>query len=96
MEFGTAQCRKMLSFEEGVRGRNMLEQKTNLSFLIPDSSVEFLSFQAQEVLPWLDDATFGCNGSCRVDVVPCDHANCDSCTLAFPNSFWHLRDEVKS
>lgn len=61
-----------------------------LSFLISDSSVEFLPVYTQEVIPWLDDATLGSNGSCCVDVVTCHHAHRDTCSLAFLDSIWDL------
>lgn len=63
-----------------------------LAFLIADAPVEFFSLQAQEVLPWLDDATLGCDGPGRVDVVSSHHADCNASTLAFADSFRDLEE----
>lgn len=62
---------------------------THLSFLVPDSSVEVLALQAQEVVAGLDDAALGGDGARRVDVVARHHAHRDARPLALPDG---LRD----
>lgn len=63
-----------------------------LAFLISNPSVEFLPLQAQEVLPWLDDATLSCDSPGSVDVISSYHTDCDASTLAFSNGFRDLGD----
>lgn len=61
-----------------------------LAFLVSDPPVELLPLQAQEVLPGLNDAALGRNGTGRVDVVPRHHADCNASALAFADSFRDL------
>lgn len=63
----------------------------HLSFFIPDSSVEVLAFQTQEVIARLDDTAFRGDGTCRVDIVTSDHAHSNTCSLAFPDSVRDLK-----
>lgn len=77
---------------EGEEGLGWQTAGCYLTFLVADPSVELLPFQAQEVLPGLDDATFGCDGPGRVDVVSSHHADCDASTLAFSDSFRDLEE----
>lgn len=68
------------------------DAESYLAFLVSNPSVEFLSFQAQEVFTWVDDATFSCNSPGSVDVVSSHHTDCDASTLAFANGFRDLGD----
>lgn len=65
---------------------------SNLSFLIADEPIEFLSFQAQEVLPREQDPTLGCNGTGCVDIITCHHPDSNTSTLALQDGLWHLLD----
>lgn len=69
---------------------------SHLSFLIPDSSIEVLALQTQEVITRLDDATFCSDGTCCVDIVTSDHAHSDTCSLAFPDGLRDLQWEKKT
>lgn len=66
---------------------------SHLSLLIADEPVELLPLQAQEVLPWQQDATLGGDGAGSVDVVPCHHPDSDPRTLALQDSVRHLGDK---
>lgn len=66
---------------------------SHLSLLIADEAVELLPLQAQEVLPWQQDATLGGNGTGGVDVVPSHHPDSDAGTLALQDGIWHLGDK---
>lgn len=65
---------------------------SHLSFLIAYPPVEFFTFQAEEIISGLQDAAFGCYGTCCVDVVAGDHAYGDPGTLALFNS---IRDLIE-
>lgn len=62
-----------------------------LPLLIADPPVEFFAFQAQEVLPRVDNATLDGYGPGCVDIVTGDHADCDTCPLALADGFWDLQ-----
>lgn len=62
-----------------------------LSLLIPDSPVELLPIDAQEIFSGVDDAALDCDGSCGINVVSRHHTHCDPGTLAFQDGVWHLR-----
>jgi len=66
---------------------------SHLSLLVADEPVELLPLQAQEVLPWQQDATFGGDGTGGVDVVPRHHPDSDPGTLALRDGVWHLEDK---
>jgi len=72
---------------------NHHHNSTHLSFLIPDSAVEFFAVDAQEVIARLDDATLDGDGARRVDVVAGNHAHGDPRTLALLDGIWDLREE---
>lgn len=63
---------------------------SNLAQLVANAPVKLPSFYAQEVFSRMDDATFGGDGSCGVDVVPGHHPHSDSSPLALPDGFRHL------
>lgn len=69
---------------------------SHLSFLVAYPPVEFFTFQAQEIIPWLKDSAFGCYGASCVDIVPGDHAYCDPGTLALSNSIRDLIERTGS
>lgn len=63
---------------------------TDLSQLVADPSVKLFAFNAQEVIPRLQDATFDGNGSCSIDVVSGHHADSDASPLTLSDGFWYL------
>ena len=69
---------------------------SHLSLLVADEPVELLPLQAQEVLPWQQDATLGGDGTGGVDVVPRHHPDGDPRTLALQDGIGHLGDKDKS
>lgn len=64
---------------------------TYVSIGISNSSIEFFSFEDQEVVLWSNDAALGGNRARGVDVVTGDHSDSDASLLAFPDGvryFW--------
>lgn len=66
------------------------DRNSHLSLFITDPTVELFALQAEEIIPRLQDTTFSCYSTGSVEVVPSDHADRDSSTLAFFNGIWDL------
>lgn len=64
--------------------------KADLSFLVPDSSVEVFALDAQEVVSRVDDATFSGDGSGCVNVVTRHHPHRDAGALTLTDGLGHL------
>lgn len=65
---------------------------SHLSLVVSDLLVELFAFHWQEVLSGQQDATFGCDGTGGVDVVPSNHTYSDAGTLALSNGLWYLEE----
>lgn len=63
---------------------------SHLSLFITDPAVELFALNAEEVISYLQDATFSCYSAGSVKVVPGDHTHCDSSTLALFNGIRDL------
>lgn len=64
---------------------------TYVSIGISNSSIEFFSFEDQEIVLWSNDAALVGNRASGVDVVTGDHSDSDASLLAFSDSvryFW--------
>ena len=68
---------------------------THLSSVIADLEVEVLAFHTQEFLPRQQDATLGCYGAGRVDVVAGDHAHGDASTLTLCDGIGYLEERER-
>lgn len=87
---GTAEAIGEAAHHHGRAGLGLFP---HLSLLVADEPVELLPLQAQEVLPWQQDATLGGDGTGGVDVVPCHHPDSDPCPLALQDGIRHLGDK---
>lgn len=59
-----------------------------------DPSVKLFPLQTQEVVSRLQDATFGGDGTGRVDVVSGHHADSDPGPLALSDGVWYLKTKT--